>query len=61
MKNQELFKPCPFCGNEKQENFCEAYDDHEGMCYIWCDVCDCHSPKGLTQKIVKSKWNKRAK
>lgn len=48
-----LIAPCPFCGNEAQENFATLSD------YIICS-CGAAGPSALNVEAAVERWNKRA-
>ena len=46
-------KACPFCGGE-------AVETHNGAFhYVVCVKCYARSPRTLSQKEAKDKWNRR--
>jgi Lar family restriction alleviation protein len=55
---KEELKPCPFCGEVRQE-FIKAF--HGELYYLMCDSCAATGPGGNTKKEAAELWNKRNK
>ncbi len=49
------FKPCPFCGSEKELSISE----HKSIKYILCNNCGANGPFETDKKTALEIWNER--